>query len=351
MIKVLVVDDSPVAREFISHLLGKDPGIRVIGTAGNGMEAIAFVNRQKPDVITMDINMPVMDGLEATRRLMETQPLPIVIVSGNWDAGEVATTFEAMDAGALAIVQRPKGVGHQDHKETALEMVRTVKLMSEVRVVRRWRKDKRGGRRRTEEAELAALTGNAKVVAIGASTGGPSVIRTILQGLPQDFPASILIVQHMAAGFLQGMIDWLGSSSGIPLHIAVQGEQILPGQAYFAPESFNMEVGRNGKIQLSAEGTEHGVRPSVAHLFRSVAHACGGNAVGVLLTGMGRDGAEELKLMREEGAVTIVQDKESCVVYGMPGAAVEIGAADYILPPEKIVAALNSLTREGMKEE
>lgn len=346
MIKVLVVDDSPVAREFISHLLAADPGIEVIGTASNGAEAIAFLSRKKPDVITMDIHMPGMDGLEATRRIMETHPLPIVIVSGNWDPGEVAVTFRVMEAGALAIVRRPKGVGHADHEATARDMVRTVKLMSEVKVVRRRSRSKIETPAAALEPDLSGMPAGPMVVAIGASTGGPLVIQTILKGLPRDFPAAVLIVQHMAAGFLQGMVDWLADTSAIPLRIAPDGERLLPGQAYFAPEGCDMGVGRDGRITLSKDGVMPGPRPSVAHLFRSVAQSFGRNAVGILLSGMGRDGAAELKLMRDRGAVTIVQDRESSVVYGMPGAAVELGAADYILPPGKIAASLESLTRK-----
>ncbi len=347
MIKVLVVDDSAVAREFISQLLAADPQIEVVGAVGDGAEAIAFVNREKPDVITMDINMPVMNGLEATRRIMEMQPLPIVIVSANWDPGEVATTFKAMEAGALAIVQRPKGIGHSEHEATTRDMVQTVKLMSEVRVVRRWSGKKTETLPPVAATALPEMSGDAMVVAIGASTGGPLVIKTILDGLPRDFPAALLIVQHIAPGFLRGMLDWLADTSVIPLRIAVQGEHILSGQAYFAPEDYNMGVGSDLSIQLSGGGPENGAKPSVGYLFRSVAGALGKNAVGILLTGMGSDGAKELKLMKERGAVTIVQDRGSSVVYGMPGAAVELGAADYILAPDKIAAALGKLTQKG----
>lgn len=351
MIKVLIVDDSPSVREFLGYILGSDPGIRVIGTANNGEEAVEFVRHDRPDVITMDINMPKMNGLEATRQIMETHPAPIVIVSGSWDAKEVETTFRAMEAGALAIVQKPQGFGHPDQESAAKELVQTVKLMSEVKVVRRWaRRAARGTRdegvQRTSivppEERMPAT--DIRVAAIGASTGGPLVLQTILSGLPKDFAVPILIVQHMAPGFLQGMVDWLGQSSSVPLRIAVDGEEMMPGHAYFAPDGFNMGVANTGRISLEKDGPRNGAMPSVSYLFHSVMKTYREKAVGVLLTGMGKDGAEELKVMKEKGAFTIVQDRESSVVYGMPGVAFQLDAATYVLPPDKIAAVLTGLT-------
>ncbi len=345
MIKVLVVDDSPVSREFIAHLLAADPEIEVIGTARDGAEAVEFVSRKMPDVVTMDIIMPVMNGLEATRRIMEKHPLPIVVVSNHWDPSVVATTFQALEAGALAIVQRPKGIGHPDHEATALDMVRKVKLMSEVRVVGRRLRKKEAALPEKADVTLHEIPIGAMVVAIGASTGGPPVIRTILQGLPRDFPVPVLVVQHIASGFLKGMVDWLADSSSLPMRIAIHGEALRPGQVYFAPEGQNMGLEKGGNIQLSEDGADQVLKPSVDHLFRCVANLCGPNAVGLLLSGMGRDGAEGLKQMRAKGGLTIIQDRLSSVVFGMPGAALELGAAEYVLPPDKMVALLSQFTK------
>jgi two-component system chemotaxis response regulator CheB len=339
MIKVLVVDDSPVTREFLVHILGLDPDIQVIGTANDGEHAIEAVERTRPDVITMDIHMPKVDGLEATRRIMETHPTPIVIVSGSTDPQEVATTFRAMEAGALAVLRRPAGIGHPDHEATARELLQTVKLMSEVRVVRRWPRV----RREIPEPVVGRVPGEVRVVAIGASAGGPPVLQTILRGLPTDFPAPVLIVQHMAAGFTAGFIEWLAQSSRLPVHLATHGETMLPGHVYVAPDDFQMKVEHGGRIVLARDEPENGLRPSVSYLFRSLAEVYGGQAVAGLLTGMGRDGAEELKLLRGKGAVTFAQDKESSVVHGMPGEAIRLDAAMLILPPEKIAAVLTSL--------
>jgi two-component system, chemotaxis family, protein-glutamate methylesterase/glutaminase len=347
MIKVLVVEDSPVVREFLVHLLSSDPGIQVIGTASNGEEALAAVQHKKPDVITMDIHMPKLDGFEATRRIMETRPTPIVIVSGSSSLQEVATTFRAIEAGALAAVSRPQGIGHPKHETSAKEMVQTVKLMSEVKVVRRWPRLKSTPVvLPTPQMQVRRPPAELQVVAIGASTGGPLVLQTILSGLPKALPVPVLIVQHMAPGFVQGFAEWLAQSSGFPVHLPTDGEYPLPGRAYVAPDGVHMGVGTGGRVILNEDEPENGLRPSVSHLFRCVAQVFGRQAVGVLLTGMGRDGAEELKLMKDGGAVTIAQDKKSSVVHGMPGEAIRLDAATYVLSLENIAAALTGLVQQ-----
>ena len=347
MIKVLVVEDSPVVRDFLVHILGADPGIQVIGTANDGEQALEAVARKRPDVITMDIHMPRLDGLEATRRIMETHPTPIVMVSGSTDPREVATTFRAMEAGAVAVLRRPAGIGHPDHEASAGELVQTVKLMSEVKVIKRWPKARRQPEvPRPAEASRAQVDGKVKIIAIGASTGGPPVLQTILAALPQDFPVPILIVQHMAAGFTHGFVQWLAQTSSLPVHVATHDEPIRAGHVYVAPDEFQMRVERSGKIVLTKDEPENGLRPSVSYLLRSVAEVYGRDAVAGLLTGMGHDGAEELKLLRDKGAVTFAQDKESSVVHGMPGEAIKLDAASLVLPPENIAATLASLAND-----
>ena len=350
MIKVLIVEDSQVVRDFLTYILSSDPAIQVIGTASNGEEAIQAVRDKRPDVVTMDINMPKMDGFEATRIIMETTPTPIVIVSASWDPKEAERTFRAIEAGALAAVRRPVGVNHPDFKDQAKELIQTVKLMSEVKVIRRQSRIKHG---KVIPAGLAVndlipSTTDVKVVAIGASTGGPPVIEAILSGLPKDFRAPLLIVQHIAPGFVQGFADWITHSSRFPVKIAVQGESPLPGHAYVAPDGIHMGMDNSGRIVLAKSEPENGLRPSVSYLFRSVAEVFGKNIVGVLLTGMGKDGAYELKMMKEKGAITIAQDKESCVVYGMPGEAVNLNAATYVLSPPKIAELLAGLLKTKM---
>lgn len=345
MIRVLIVEDSAVEQQLLAHILGTDPRIKVIGIAEDGEKALIAVAQLKPDVITMDIHMPKLNGYDTTRRIMEEHPLPIIIVSGSYLANDADKVFRALEAGALAIVRKPAGLGHPGYLGDAAELVKTVKMMSEIKVVRRWPRLRREPLPPPLPAAAEVVSREIRVMAIGASTGGPAVLQEIFTALPKDLSVPVLVVQHMATGFMDNFVKWLSASSGFPAHLAVQGETLLPGHAYFAPDGQHLLVGRDHRVILSAESPENGLRPAVARLFRSVAESYGGNAVGVLLTGMGRDGADDLKLLRSKGAVTIAQDRESSIIFGMPGEAVKIDAADYILAPERIVQLLAQLGR------
>lgn len=346
MIKVLIVDDSASTRMFLHQVLSADPVLVVVGSAKNGREAITEAERLAPDVITMDIDMPQMNGLDATRLIMETRPTPIIILSGVLDTAEVVSSFRAMEAGAVAALPKPRGAGHPDHEREIEVLIRAVKLMSEIKLVRRWPLPKKGGAASpaSETTQIKTLT-PPRVVAIGASTGGPVVIKDILSGLGKEFTLPVLIVQHMSAGFIRGFAEWLSFSSSLPVHIASNGESIIPGHAYIAPDGYHMLVDSCDRIKLNDSAPENGLRPAVSALFRSVAGIYANSAIGVLLTGMGRDGVDELLLMKEKGAVTIVQDQASSVIYGMPAEAVKLGAATYTLPPQKIAAMLVAVSR------
>ncbi|MHB8724041.1 MAG: chemotaxis-specific protein-glutamate methyltransferase CheB [Casimicrobiaceae bacterium] len=341
-INVLVVEDSEATRLLLVHLLHSDPWLNVIGAVGDGEAALEFIKKSKPDVVLMDIYMPRMDGLEATRRIMETTPVPIVICSAAVDPSELTNTFRSLEAGAVACIEKPVGPEHPDFAAVAHNVLQTVRLMSEVSVVRRWPSARWAGLPAPTErhSQLDDASGAIKLIGIGASTGGPPVLHTVLSGLPKTFGIPVLIVQHIARGFLPGMAEWLSQSTGLRVQIASYGTHPLPGHAYLAPDDFQMSVSAEGRILLTKAAAENGLRPAVSFLFRSLADVCGPNAVGVLLTGMGHDGAAELKLMKDKGAVTIAQDRESSVVHGMPGVAIKLGGATQVLPASKISGAI-----------
>ena len=341
-ITAFIVDDSEVSRELITRVLTSDPDIEVVGSARSGTEAVAALIELRPDVVTMDIHMPGMDGFEATRKIMESHPLPIIIVTASFAQGDVAKTFRTMEAGALAVIEKPPGPGDPAYAAQAQKLVELVKAMSEVRVVRRWPRSRMEGR---SAASPAVPRGAAEIrlVAIGASTGGPPVLKTVLAGLPKPCPVPVVIVQHISAGFVEGLASWLSTTTGMPVRIARHGEVMQPGTAYLAPDGCQTGIGKDFRIICEDGPSEHGLRPSVSFLFRALVQSFGAESAGVLLTGMGRDGAEELKLMRDAGAVTFAQDKESSIVHGMPGEAIRLGAAKHVGTPEHIAALLHSL--------
>ncbi|MFH0758233.1 MAG: chemotaxis-specific protein-glutamate methyltransferase CheB [Bacteroidota bacterium] len=348
-IKVLIVDDSSSVLDLLSYILGSDPQIEVVGTATNGSRALAMLEKLKPDVIAMDIDMPVMDGIETTRTIMETQPIPIIIVTASYSRSETEKTFLALDAGALSIMAKPRGMGHPDHAKMADTLVKAVKTYSEIKLVKRRRRPEAPINHVHHDFE-EAIHGDdiPELVVIGASTGGPPAIQLILRNLPSNLPAPILIVQHIAEGFLESFRDWLVKTTGQQVHIAGNGERAIAGHCYLAPDHMQMGVNRSGRMELSCNNQMYTICPSVSYLFGSAANSYGRKVIGILLTGMGKDGAAELKLLREKGAVTIAQDKESSVIYGMPGEAQKIGAAKYILPPPGIAAAVARLLKREL---
>lgn len=344
MIKVLIVDDSLVSRTYLAYILGQDPGITVVGHATDGESALRQAELLRPNVITMDLLMPGMDGIQATAHIMERVPTPIVIVSTTFSKGDVDKTFQAMTVGAVAIIEKPRAMGTPDGDRMVRETVATVKAMATVPVVRRKKRILEPLVTIQPPAVMAPAMSAIDVIGIGASTGGPPALQTILSQLPAGFPVPILIVQHIAAGFVEGMVEWLQHTCPLKVQLARSGDVPRAGSVYVAPDGNHLEYSRTGALLLSAGPADFGLRPSVARLFASLAANCSQKAVGVLLTGMGRDGADDLKKMRDRGCVTFAQDAESSVVHGMPGEAIRLGAAQYIMPPLEIAAALCRLT-------
>jgi two-component system chemotaxis response regulator CheB len=351
MTRVLVVDDSRAMRDLISRILASDPDLEIAGCAADGEEAVQMTQAKKPDIIVMDLDMPKVDGVEATRRIMQAWPTPIVVMSGSENRGETGNDFGAIDAGALAIVQRPSGTGDAADNTASAALVRMVKSMAEVRVVRRWSKDahRSTGRAtsRTTTTPTSASGPPPRLVVIGASTGGPAVLREILAEVSSAYPAPIVIVQHMTAGFVIGFAQWLSTAADFPVLVAEDGHSLVGGTAYLAPDGFQMGIRRDLRITLSRAPPEHGMAPSVSYLFRSIHDECCPGTVAVLLTGMGKDGASELKQLRDKGALTIVQDRASAAVYGMPGEAIKQGAAELVLSPAEIGKMLMAQMADG----
>jgi two-component system chemotaxis response regulator CheB len=346
VIRVLIVDDSAVLRQGTRFILESDPQLKVIGEARNGEEAIALTKRLQPDVITMDIRMPRMDGLEAIRHIMAENPVPIVVVSSIDLDREIGIASQATRLGAVSVVNRIGRVSDPKYKAFVARLIEQVKLMSEVKVIHRsWLREtappETGAPKPRTKPRMARKT---QVIAIGASTGGPAALNQVLSALPADFLIAILVVQHISFGFVEGLAGWLGAACKLQVKVAEQGERIQPGVVYVAPDERHMEV-IYGRIRLHQSDLVNGHRPSATVLFESVAKAYGPAAMGLILTGMGSDGAVGMKALREAGAITIAQDEESCVVFGMPKEAIALGAIQHIVPLEKTAQTMMTLCK------
>ncbi|MDP2310393.1 MAG: chemotaxis response regulator protein-glutamate methylesterase [Pseudomonadota bacterium] len=330
-IRVLVADDSPTARALLVGMLSASSGIDVVGQAKNGLEAVEMTARLKPDLVTMDIEMPGLNGYEATRRIMSECPTPIVIVS-SLDVRSVEISMEALQAGALEVIPKPVGPTAPGHAAQARYLAATVRAMSDVRLVRRWP----NAAVPYKEPPALPVTQRAKVIAIAASTGGPVALHKLLGGLSKEFPVPILIVQHMATGFGDGFATWLDSTVPMPVKVARLGEPVLPGVAYLAPDSRHLGVSDRSTIVLSDTPSVGGFRPSASFLFESAGRVYGAGAVGVILTGMGSDGLEGMRSLKAAGGYVIAQDEATCEIFGMPGVVVAAGIADRVLPLPRI---------------
>jgi two-component system chemotaxis response regulator CheB len=348
MIKVLVVDDSLVMRKLITHILTTDPEIEVIGTASNGQEAVDLVVRLQPDLVTMDLHMPKMNGVEAIRQIMKRMPLPIVVMSSSNQHDEVISTFQAIQAGAVSFIQKPSQKMLNDADEQTKKLSVMIKGMANKHILEKAAKRKKAAAKHKADMEQKTVPlEKVALIVIGASTGGPIVLQKILEGLSPASPP-IMIVQHIATGFIEGLAEWLAQTTGAAIRIAKKDEKIQNGSVYLAPDHFHIGINRNGTIALSKDTTKRGVCPSVAHLFRSAAENYGTKTMGIILTGMGKDGSIELLKLKEAGAITIAQDKESSVVHGMAGKAIELGAAQHVMSVDniaKLIADCSKLTR------
>jgi two-component system chemotaxis response regulator CheB len=343
MIRVVVVDDSATARALLVAILRRDPEIQIVGEARDGVEGVELTQRLRPDLVTMDMRMPRMDGFAATKEIMIVAPTPIVIVTASMKDRDVEAAMQSLRAGAVALLRKPPGPGTADFEEVAGKLVAMIKAMAQVKVVRHWRSAARPCPPPQPSPRRAALVN--PVVAIAASTGGPAALHHILSHLPGDFPAPILVVQHNAPGFMPGLVSWLNSGCAVSVKIAAADEPLKPRTVYFAPDEHHLGVSVKATTQFSLASPVGGFRPSASFLFDSAARVFGPSVIALILTGMGEDGVAGLRVTRETGGRIIAQDESSSVVWGMPGATVAAGLADLVLPLEEIPARLLDFVR------
>ena len=342
--RVLLVDDSPMVLTVLERILSADPEIEVVGRAQNGKEALALIPKLEPDVICTDLYMPVMNGLEFTRRVMAEHPRPILVVSVAVRADEPDNVFQLLEAGAVDVFPKPRGGFQADNEGVARQLRSKVKLLSRVHVFRR----SPGWRPPPPPLDMVPADDTPEIVAMGASAGGPQALDTILGALPKNFPVPLVCVQHIAEGFIDGLAAWLRTRAALDVRIARDGEMAVPGAVYFPQEGHHLLVEDNGRLALSSDAPRNGHRPSVDAMFESVARHQGSKAVAVLLSGMGSDGARGMLAVRQAGGVTIAQDEATAVVFGMPGEAIKLGAVQRVLPVGQIAAALMGLCGIGL---
>ncbi len=341
---VLVVDDSPLIRQLIVEALQKDPDIDVLGTAENGEQAVAMAATLKPQVITMDVDMPVMDGLTATERIMADHPTPILVLTADPRNQAPTLTHRALAVGALALRVKPGAEGDM------ASLAREVKLLASIRVIRHVRGVKKAvGSSQSGLTEVPAAQPFAAsalgVVCVASSTGGPQVVQKLLADLPADFPAPIAIVQHINAAFAESLVSWLAASSKLKVKVAKEGDLLAPGTVLLAPADAHLVISARGRVSVVPGLARDGHLPSATSLLESAAKIYGRRAVGVILTGMGSDGVDGMAAIRAAGGKTIAQNQESAVVFGMPGAAIARGVVDHIVHGDEVGAALAKLAR------
>lgn len=333
--KVLIVEDSESVQLLLRKIIEDDPQLEVIGIASNGKEALQFLETTPPDVITMDIMMPKMNGFDATRKIMSTNPIPIIIISAKYKSEDLKTGFEALEAGAVVILEKPPGIKDPSFPKIAKNIQTTIRSVDGLKLITR-----KHHKQKPPLSLKETYRSPCEIIAIGSSLGGPQALKELLSGLPEDFSTPILIVQHISQGFGIGFAEWVQRNTKKRVLIPKNQEIIEPNTIYIAPDNEHMVVKKNGVIHLENSDPVKNLKPAVSKLFSSVNDTYGKKAAAILLSGMGSDGANELLILKNSGALTIAQDEESCLAFGMPGEAVKLNAAKEVLPLEEIAPFL-----------
>jgi two-component system chemotaxis response regulator CheB len=345
-VKVLVVDDSPLIRQLIVEALEKDPEVKVVGTAENGKQAIEQAKALHPQVITMDVDMPVMDGLTACEHIMADYPTPILVLTADPRNQAPELTHRALAVGALALRIKPGAEAEMAN------LAREVKLLATIRVIRHVRGVKKPPSSSPSQPSLPQIVkdqpfaaSNLGVICIASSTGGPQVVQKLLSELPADFPVPLAIVQHINAAFSDSLVGWLAGTSRLKVKVAKDNELLAPGTVLLAPPDAHLLIAGRGKVSVQPGPARDGHLPSATSLLESAAKSYARRAVGVILTGMGNDGVDGLAAIRAAGGKTIAQNQESSVVFGMPGAAISRGIVDHVVSGDDLAATLIKLAR------
>lgn len=338
MIRILIVDDSASTRELLKELLSADEQIQVIGSAHNGTEALYQTRQLKPDLILMDIQMPGLDGIQAAKVIMKEMPTPIVMISAAVDRRDSKLATEAFEAGVLAVLNKPPGPTSPNFAAASSHIIATIKAIAAVKPVGR----------SGQYAQLPDLRTRqpCRIIAIASSVGGPAALQKIFSHLSPDIGVPIMVVQHIAEGFISSLISWLQTSSQLPIMLAKNGEPLQAGYIYMAPDKCHLQVAR-GHIDLSHEKAIKGFQPSATALFTSVANEYTNSCVAAILTGMGDDGVAGLTKVKETKGLVLAQDQASSVVFGMNGEAIDRGLADVVLPLSDIATFLTQLPKHG----
>lgn len=348
----MIVEDSLVVRQLLIGIVQDDPRLVVAAAVASAEEALTEIHRVAPDVISMDIRLPGMDGLEATRRIMEERPTPVVVFADSVNDASLKISMNALRAGALTVVEKPVGVGSAGFSSIASTICTQLYIMSQVPVIRR----RNIGGNLAREAPIADRLPargpepgfRPSIFAVAASTGGPPAFAKLLGSLPRDFPLPILLVQHMGEAFMEGFAQWLDGLVPLKVRLAQHGEAARPGTVHVAPGGQHLLLGPGNSLHLSQGAPVHSQRPSATVMFQSMARVPGLRAIGAVLTGMGEDGALGLTELRRAGSYVIAEHESTTVVYGMPAAAVRMGAVNESLPLDKIASrVLRILGREA----